>query len=60
MKHSGRRALLAMTIGMVVLTTTGCGPEAADGWMRFAQELFGGVLGIVIAIIVIIAGLPPM
>lgn len=60
MKHSVRRVLLATMLGATVVTASACDPAGAEAWGRIVTDLVGGVLAVGIAIIIVIAGLPPV
>ncbi len=60
MKHTARRTLVVMMLGMVAIATSGCQAEGYEQFSRMLAELMGGVLGLVAIVIVILAGIPPV
>jgi hypothetical protein len=60
MKRSIRGVLLVAMLGTTAVATSGCDPAGAEAWGRFAIELSGSILAVALAVIVVIASIPPL
>jgi hypothetical protein len=59
MTRAAQRVMVPLMLLAVVGMTSGCGPEAYEGFSQIINQFVGGVLAIGILILVIAGAIPP-